>query len=68
MRELARTWAERSDRTLLHVTGRRDYDEFLATSPRTSGLDYRVSAFADMVELWAVADVGRLSSGRHYRR
>jgi UDP-N-acetylglucosamine:LPS N-acetylglucosamine transferase len=63
VRELARTWAERSDRTLLHVTGRRDYDEFLATSPRTSGLDYRVSAFADMVELWAVADAAVCRAG-----
>jgi UDP-N-acetylglucosamine--N-acetylmuramyl-(pentapeptide) pyrophosphoryl-undecaprenol N-acetylglucosamine transferase len=63
VRELARTWAERSDRTLLHVTGRRDYDEFLATSPRTTGLDYRVSAFADMVELWAVADVAVCRAG-----
>jgi UDP-N-acetylglucosamine:LPS N-acetylglucosamine transferase len=63
VRELARLWAERSDRTLLHVTGRRDYDEFLATSPRTSGLDYRVSAFADMVELWAVADVAVCRAG-----
>jgi UDP-N-acetylglucosamine--N-acetylmuramyl-(pentapeptide) pyrophosphoryl-undecaprenol N-acetylglucosamine transferase len=42
---------------LLHVTGRRDYEKFLSTSPMTNGLDYRVSAFADMVELWGVADV-----------
>ena len=63
MRELARAWAERSDRTLLHVTGRRDYDEFLATSPMTTGLDYRVSAFADMVELWSVADVAVCRAG-----
>jgi UDP-N-acetylglucosamine:LPS N-acetylglucosamine transferase len=63
VRELARAWAERNDRTLLHVTGRRDYDEFLATSPRTDGLDYRVSAFADMVELWSVADVAVCRAG-----
>jgi UDP-N-acetylglucosamine--N-acetylmuramyl-(pentapeptide) pyrophosphoryl-undecaprenol N-acetylglucosamine transferase len=63
VRELARIWAERSDRTLLHVTGRRDYDEFLATSPMTNGLDYRVKAFADMVELWGVADVAVCRAG-----
>jgi UDP-N-acetylglucosamine--N-acetylmuramyl-(pentapeptide) pyrophosphoryl-undecaprenol N-acetylglucosamine transferase len=63
VRELARTWADRSDRTLLHVTGRRDYDEFLGTSPMNAELDYRVSAFADMVELWAVADVAVCRSG-----
>jgi UDP-N-acetylglucosamine:LPS N-acetylglucosamine transferase len=63
VRELARAWAQRSDRTLLHVTGRRDYDEFLATSPMTDGLDYRVSAFADMVELWSVADVAVCRAG-----
>jgi UDP-N-acetylglucosamine--N-acetylmuramyl-(pentapeptide) pyrophosphoryl-undecaprenol N-acetylglucosamine transferase len=63
VRELARAWAERSDRTLLHVTGRRDYDEFLGTSPMTSGLDYRVSAFGDMVELWGVADVAVCRAG-----
>ncbi len=63
VRELARTWADRSDRTLLHVSGRRDYDEFQATSPMTSGLDYRVSAFADMIELWGVADVAVCRAG-----
>jgi UDP-N-acetylglucosamine--N-acetylmuramyl-(pentapeptide) pyrophosphoryl-undecaprenol N-acetylglucosamine transferase len=63
VRELARVWAERGDRTLLHVTGRRDYDEFLATSPMTSELDYRVSAFADMIELWGVADVAVCRAG-----
>ncbi len=63
VRELARTWADRSDRTLLHVSGRRDYEEFQATSPMTSGLDYRVSAFADMIELWGVADVAVCRAG-----
>jgi UDP-N-acetylglucosamine--N-acetylmuramyl-(pentapeptide) pyrophosphoryl-undecaprenol N-acetylglucosamine transferase len=63
VRELAREWAERTDRAILHVTGRRDYDEFLGTSPMTSGLDYRVSAFGDMVELWSVADVAVCRAG-----
>ncbi|MGA7835997.1 MAG: glycosyltransferase [Acidimicrobiales bacterium] len=63
VRELARLWSDREDRTLLHVTGRRDYEKFLATSPMASGLDYRVSAFADMVELWGVADVAVCRAG-----
>ena len=63
VRELARQWADRGDRAILHVTGRRDYDEFLGTSPMTSGLDYRVSAFGDMVELWGVADVAVCRAG-----
>ncbi len=63
VRELARLWSEREDRTLLHVTGRRDYEKFLATSPMTGGLDYRVSAFADMVELWGVADAAVCRAG-----
>ena len=63
VRELAHVWADRSDRTLLHVTGRRDYDEFLATSPMSSRLDYRVSAFGNMVELWGVADVAVCRAG-----
>ncbi len=63
VRDLVREWADRSDRTILHVTGRRDYDEFLGTSPMTSGLDYRVSAFGDMTELWGVGDVAVCRAG-----
>lgn len=63
VRELARAWSARSDRAVLHVTGRRDYEKFLSTSPMTEGLDYRVSAFADMVEMWAVADVAVCRAG-----
>lgn len=63
VRDLARLWSERSDRTVVHVTGRRDYEVFLATSPMTNGLDYRVSNFGDMAELWAVADVAVCRAG-----
>lgn len=63
VRDLAVLWSERRDRTLVHVTGRRDYLEYVATKPETSGLDYRVVAFGDMVELWSLADVAICRAG-----
>jgi UDP-N-acetylglucosamine--N-acetylmuramyl-(pentapeptide) pyrophosphoryl-undecaprenol N-acetylglucosamine transferase len=61
--DLAQLWAERRDRSIIHVTGRRDYLEFLALRPASEGLDYRVVAFADMAELWSVADVAICRAG-----
>ncbi len=63
VRDLARTWATRSDRALIHVTGARDYDEFAATKPLVESLDYRVIAFGDMVELWGLCDVAVCRAG-----
>jgi undecaprenyldiphospho-muramoylpentapeptide beta-N-acetylglucosaminyltransferase len=63
VQELAELWALRRDRTVVHVTGRRDYLECLALKPASDGLDYRVVAFADMAELWAVADVAICRAG-----
>jgi UDP-N-acetylglucosamine:LPS N-acetylglucosamine transferase len=60
---LAALWGDRGDRTLIHVTGRRDYEEISAKRPGTSKLDYRIIAFADMVELWSVCDVAVCRSG-----
>jgi UDP-N-acetylglucosamine--N-acetylmuramyl-(pentapeptide) pyrophosphoryl-undecaprenol N-acetylglucosamine transferase len=60
---LAALWAERSDRTLIHVTGRRDFDQTVARRPVTPGLDYRIIAFANMVELWGVCDAAVCRSG-----
>jgi UDP-N-acetylglucosamine:LPS N-acetylglucosamine transferase len=60
---LARRWEHRRDRTLIHVTGRRDYDEMLAARPAVTQLDYRIVAFADMAELWALGDVALCRSG-----
>ncbi len=60
--DLAARWASRRDRTILHVTGQRDYEHVLGR--RVGGdLDYRVVAFADMAELWAVCDVAICRSG-----
>jgi UDP-N-acetylglucosamine--N-acetylmuramyl-(pentapeptide) pyrophosphoryl-undecaprenol N-acetylglucosamine transferase len=63
VQELADTWATRRDRAIVHVTGRRDYLEYLALKPASEGLDYRVVAFADMTQLWAVADVAICRAG-----
>ncbi len=62
VRELAERWAARTDRTILHVTGHRDYGA-LASPPATDGLDYRVVAFADMAGLWAVCDAAICRAG-----
>jgi len=63
VRELAELWATRRDRTLIHVTGRRDYLEYLALKPETDGLDYRVLPFGDMVALWSLADAAVCRAG-----
>ena len=60
---LAGLWANRDDRTLVHVTGRRDFAEVLAARPETNGLDYRIIEFGDMTQLWALCDVALCRSG-----
>ncbi len=60
--DLAARWASRRDLAIVHVTGERDYESVLAR--RVAGdLDYRVVAFADMAELWAVCDVAVCRAG-----
>ena len=61
--ELARLWAHRRDRTLLHVAGRRDVEMVRRDAPPTDGLDYRILEFGDMVELWALCDVAICRAG-----
>jgi UDP-N-acetylglucosamine--N-acetylmuramyl-(pentapeptide) pyrophosphoryl-undecaprenol N-acetylglucosamine transferase len=63
VRDLARAWASRGDRALVHVTGRRDYEEFATTQPSVESLDYRVIDFGDMVELWSICDVAVCRAG-----
>jgi undecaprenyldiphospho-muramoylpentapeptide beta-N-acetylglucosaminyltransferase len=68
--ELGRRWAGRADRTLYHVTGRRDWEEMRARSATPSGgagiggagsggeLAHRMVPFEyDMASLYAAADV-----------
>jgi len=68
--ELAGLWAGREDRTIYHVTGRRDYEAFTwgtdrhrdggqnAAARTGSGLSYNVVPFEEhMAELYAAADV-----------
>src|ERR1019366_908640 len=63
VRELATKWDSRDDRAIVHVTGRRDFDEVRARLPSSNGLDYRVIAFGDMVELWTLCDVAICRAG-----
>jgi UDP-N-acetylglucosamine--N-acetylmuramyl-(pentapeptide) pyrophosphoryl-undecaprenol N-acetylglucosamine transferase len=60
---LASLWAIRHDRTLVHVTGRRDFAEVTAARPDTDGLDYRIIEFGDMTQWWALCDVALCRSG-----
>ena len=61
--ELAERWRDRSDRTIVHVTGRRDFRTITKSRPSTDGLDYRVVEFGDMTELWALCDVAVCRAG-----
>lgn len=61
--ELAGLWKNRSDRTIVHVTGRRDFAWVTGARPTTTDLDYRIIEFAEMDRLWAVCDVAVCRSG-----
>ncbi|MGA2970092.1 MAG: glycosyltransferase, partial [Acidimicrobiales bacterium] len=61
--ELASLWSSRRDRTIVHVTGRRDFAGVTAAPPETDGLDYRIVEFGDMTQLWALCDVALCRSG-----
>jgi UDP-N-acetylglucosamine--N-acetylmuramyl-(pentapeptide) pyrophosphoryl-undecaprenol N-acetylglucosamine transferase len=61
--ELATRWSTRRDRTIIHVTGRRDVETVRAAAPRTDGLDYRILEFGDMAQLWALGDVAICRAG-----
>ncbi len=61
--ELARRWSRRGDRTIIHVSGRRDASRVLARRPPTDELDYRIIEFAAMPPLWSVADVAVCRAG-----
>ena len=60
---LALLWSSRRDRTLIHVTGRRDFADVLAAQPETAELDYRIVDFGDMTQLWSLCDVALCRSG-----
>lgn len=61
--DLATRWSTRRDRTLIHVTGRRDVAEVRARATFTDGLDYRILEFGDMAKLWALCDVAICRAG-----
>lgn len=60
---LAAQWSSREDVTIVHVSGRRDFEEVTCNAPVTRGLDYRIVAFADMVELWQYCDLAVCRAG-----
>jgi len=61
--ELAQRWSNRRDRTIIHVSGRRDIAFVRRDAPSTDGLDYRILEFGDMVQLWAISDVAICRAG-----
>ncbi|NNN02987.1 MAG: hypothetical protein HKL87_03205 [Acidimicrobiaceae bacterium] len=61
VRALAEHWRDRSDVTLVHITGRRDFD--LYRTPVEGDLDYRVLAYGDMTLWWALCDVAVTRAG-----
>ncbi|MGA2123732.1 MAG: glycosyltransferase [Acidimicrobiales bacterium] len=63
VRDLAQSWSSRRDRALVHVTGRRDFAEIVASRPTLDGLDYRVIEFGDMESLWSICDVAVCRAG-----
>lgn len=60
---LAALWSARADRTLVHVTGRRDFANVSRARPDVTALDYRIVDFADMTQLWSICDVALCRSG-----
>ena len=61
--ELANLWSNRRDRTIIHVTGQRDYEMVTNERPAFNGLDYRIEAFGDMAINWALCDVAICRAG-----
>lgn len=61
--ELAELWRDRRDLTLVHVTGRRDFDMVRHARRPGGELDYRVIDFADMATWWSVADIALCRAG-----
>lgn len=63
--ELAQNWRARTDLRIIHVTGRRDFDEMKARSSLSEldALHYELLAFGDMATLWAQADLAVCRAG-----
>ena len=61
--ELAKLWSTKDSLTIIHVTGRRDYEFVKNNAPSCSGLDYRIIPFGEMNELWALCDVAITRAG-----
>lgn len=61
--QLAKQWSTKDSITLIHVTGRRDFDFVKNNAPECNGLDYRIVPFGEMTELWGLCDVAVTRAG-----
>ena len=61
--ELAQLWSTKDSLTLIHVTGRRDFEYVRDNAPVCNGLDYRIVPFGEMTELWGLCDVAITRAG-----
>ncbi|MEI8148490.1 MAG: UDP-N-acetylglucosamine--N-acetylmuramyl-(pentapeptide) pyrophosphoryl-undecaprenol N-acetylglucosamine transferase, partial [Actinomycetes bacterium] len=62
--QLAELWADRQDVAMVHVTGKRDFDQMERRRPVLSGLQYVLLPFADsMSDMWSMADTAICRAG-----
>ncbi|CAB4862253.1 unannotated protein [freshwater metagenome] len=62
--QLAELWADRQDVAIVHVTGKRDFDQMQHRRPHSSELQYVLLPFADaMSDLWTLADTAICRAG-----
>ncbi len=61
VRNLALSWRDRSGVTLVHITGRRDFERYRVGVE--GSFDYRVVPYGDMTFWWALADVAVTRAG-----
>ncbi|HEX2240805.1 MAG TPA: undecaprenyldiphospho-muramoylpentapeptide beta-N-acetylglucosaminyltransferase [Actinomycetota bacterium] len=62
--EMATLWVQRDDLQVLHICGRRDFEEYRDRLPNSGRLIYRLVDFVDeMPEAYAVADIAVARGG-----
>ena len=62
--QLAGLWADRQDVAIVHVTGKRDYENMVLQEPPSSDLQYLILPFTEsMDDLWTVADTAICRAG-----
>jgi UDP-N-acetylglucosamine--N-acetylmuramyl-(pentapeptide) pyrophosphoryl-undecaprenol N-acetylglucosamine transferase len=63
VRDLAQAWRTRDDLTVVHITGRREYEAYRESSFSGEGLEYRVIPFGDMTQWWPATDLAITRAG-----